>query len=179
MGQPNGQGGGQGNGAFGGNRTGQLGGGNWNGGANGGWWGGRDWYGYGGGNVGGQNFPDPQGRQGPQMSQADMERLYQDSLRQLNDLRQAFRDEPSTLGDITGMIREMQNLDPNRFPGNPALVEQLHNQVLASVDKLELQLRRQAEDQQGGQVRSGDSSRVPSGYNDAWAEYTRRLSKEK
>ncbi len=38
------------------------------------------------------------------------------------------------------LIQEMQRLDPRRFPGNPALVEQLHAQVLNDVDKLELQL---------------------------------------
>ncbi len=174
-----GAGGPQGNAFAGGDRTGNFGGGNWNGGVNGGWWGGRDWYGYGGGNIGGQTFPDDPRRQVQPLSQAELQRLYQDSLRQLNDLRQAFRDQPDTLGDISGLIRQMQNLDPSRFPGNPALVEQLHNQVLASVDKLELELRRQAEDQQSGQVRSGDSSRVPSGYGNAWAEYTRRLSQQK
>ena len=51
----------------------------------------------------------------------------------------------------------MQRLDPSRFPGNPALVEQLHSQVLADVDKLELQLRRQLDDKDSGQVRSGDT----------------------
>jgi hypothetical protein len=131
-------------------------------------------------NPGGYADPglDPRSQAQP-LSQAEMQRLYQDAMRQLNDLRQAYRDEPATLGDIQGLVRQMQSLDPSRFPGNPALVEQLHTQVLASVDRLELQLRRQVEDQQGGQVRSGDTSTVPSGYGDAWAEYTRRLSKEK
>ena len=69
----------------------------------------------------------------------------------------------------------MQGLDPRRFPGNPALVEQLHTQVLNDVDKLELQLRRQAEDK-SGQIRASDSAPVPSGYQDAVADYFRRLS---
>jgi hypothetical protein len=142
---------------------------------NGGWWGGRDYYGA--MNPGGYADPGIDPRR--PLSQAEMDRLYQEAMRQLNDLRQTFRDDQATLGDIQGLIREMQRLDPSRFPGNPALVEQLHTQVLASVDRLELQLRRQAEGQQSGQVRSGDSLPVPSGYGDAWAEYTRRLSKEK
>ena len=96
-------------------------------------------------------------RRSQPLSQAEMNQLYQNAMRQLNDLRQTFRDDPSTLGDIQGLIREMQRLDPNRFPGNPALVEQLHTQVLASVDRLELQLRREAEGAESGQVRSGDS----------------------
>jgi hypothetical protein len=44
------------------------------------------------------------------------------------------------------------------------------------VDKLELQLRRELDDKEPGQIRSGDSLRVPSGYKDAVAEYFRRLS---
>jgi hypothetical protein len=155
-----------------------VGGGNWGGGWNGGWWGGRDYYGA--MNPGGYADPniDPRRNQQP-LSQAEMDRLYQEAMRQLNDLRQAYRDDADTLGDIQGLIREMQRLDPSRFPGNPALVEQLHTQVLASVDRLELQLRRQAEGQQSGQVRSGDSLPVPPAYRDAVAEYFRRLSREK
>jgi hypothetical protein len=71
----------------------------------------------------------------------------------------------------------MERLDPSRFPGNPALVEQLHSQVLADVDKLELQLRRQLDDKDAGQVRSGDTKTVPQGYEESVAEYYRRLSK--
>ncbi len=70
----------------------------------------------------------------------------------------------------------MQKLDPSRFPGNPAMVEQLHTQVLNDVDKLELQLRRNSDDQPG-QVRSGNPATVPAGYQDAVAEYYRRLGK--
>jgi hypothetical protein len=112
------------------------------------------------------------------MSQAELERRYQDAMTQLNQLRQAYSNEPATLGDIQGLIRQMQGLDPARFPGNPALVEQLHTQVLASLDKMELQLRRQADGQEGGQVRSGDSQTVPSEYKDAVAEYWRKLAKD-
>jgi hypothetical protein len=176
MGQPGGgqPGGAYGGGAYGGNVGNRVGGG-----AYGGWWGGRDYY---GGMNPGIGF-DPnfgQRQNGPELSQADMERLYQDAQKELNDLRQAYKDQPTTLEDISALIKQMQNIDPSRFPGNPALVEQLHTQVLAGIDRLELQVRRQVESQEGsGQIRSGDSSQVPTGYGNAWAEYTRRLSKEK
>ena len=80
---------------------------------------------------------------------------------------------------IQSLIQQMQRLDPSRFPGNPALVEQLHAQALADVDKLELQLRRQLDEKQSGQVRSGDIKSVPAGYEDSVAEYYRKLSKNK
>jgi hypothetical protein len=39
----------------------------------------------------------------------------------------------------------MRNLDPRRFPGNPALVEQMRQQLIGNVDALELQLRRRTQ----------------------------------
>ena len=40
-------------------------------------------------------------------------------------------------------------------------------------------MRRQLDDKQYGQVRSGDTRTVPSGYQDSVADYYRRLSKNK
>jgi len=102
---------------------------------------------------------------------------YNDTLRSLNQLRQSVRDDPESAKQVQQLIQEMAKLDPSRFPGNPALVEQLHSQVLADVDKLELQLRRQLDDTEAGQVRSGDTKSVPQGYEESVAEYYRRLSK--
>ena len=172
-GQQGGQPGGQqangfqggGNGAYGGYRGGDIGGPG----------GGRRYDpGY---DIGG--YPMPQGpeRAPSPVNPADIARAYQDALRELNDLRQQVQGQPEPLADLQELIREMQRLDPSRFPGNPAMVEQLRTQVLASVDKLELQLRRDRDDKQPGQIRGGDSVPVPSGYQDAVAEYFRRLSK--
>jgi hypothetical protein len=113
----------------------------------------------------------------PDNSAVPPQRAYDDSLRDLNQLRQAVRDNPDMAKQVQELIQEMERLDPSRFPGNPALVEQLHSQVLADVDKLELQLRRQLDDKNAGQVRSGDTKTVPQGYEESVAEYYRRLSK--
>ncbi len=113
----------------------------------------------------------------PDVSGIPPQRAYDDSMRELNQLRQAVRDNPDIEKQVQELIREMERLDPSRFPGNPALVEQLHSQALADVDKLELQLRRQLDDKESGQVRSGESSSVPQGYEEPVAEYYRRLSK--
>ena len=107
----------------------------------------------------------------------DTEATIQQGVNELNQLRQTVQDDPETLRQIQDLIREMQSLDPRRFPGNPAMVEQLHAQVLSDVDKLELRLQRTANDKQSGQIRSSDTDMVPSGYQDAVAEYFRRLSK--
>jgi hypothetical protein len=98
-------------------------------------------------------------------------------MAELDTLRQAVKDDPEALRQVQELIREMQRLDPSRFPGNPALVEQLHDQVLGDVDKLELQLRRNLDSKQAGQARGTDSLPVPAGYEDAVADYFRRLSK--
>jgi hypothetical protein len=115
----------------------------------------------------------------PDNSPIPPQRAYEDSMRDLNQLRQAVQQDPEMERQVQELIRQMQRLDPSRFPGNPALVEQLHSQVVADVDKLELQLRRQLDDKQSGQVRSGDTRSVPAGYEDSVADYYRRLSKNK
>jgi len=115
----------------------------------------------------------------PDNSNVSPQHAYDDSMRDLNQLRQAVQENPDMAKQVQELIKEMERLDPSRFPGNPALVEQLHSQVLADVDKLELQLRRQLDDKQSGQVRSGDTNAVPQGYEEPVAEYYRRLSKNK
>ena len=107
----------------------------------------------------------------------DSERTIQQGLQELNQLRQLAKNDPAALREIQDLVKEMQQLDPSRFPGNPAMVEQLHTQVLNDIDKLELQIRRNADDPQAGQVRTSKSPTVPAGYQDAVAEYYRRLGK--
>jgi hypothetical protein len=108
---------------------------------------------------------------------ADSERTIRQGLQELNQLHQLAKNDPAAQREIQNLVKEMQQLDPNRFPGNPEMVEQLHTQVLNDVDKLELQLRRNTDDAQGGQVRTSKPQTVPSGYQDAVAEYYRRLGK--
>ena len=152
-----------GDGTYGaGNRFGNPGG---NGGAN-----------YGGFDTG-NNTPDGRPSVQPDNSQVPPQRAYDDSMRDLNQLRQTVKEDPDMERQVQDLIRQMEHLDPRRFPGNPALVEQLHAQVMVDVDKLELQLRRQLDDKQSGQIRSGDSTTVPTGYEEPVAEYYRRLSK--
>ena len=131
---------------------------------------------YGGMNTGNNlgQLPSPAS---PDTTPVPPERAYQEGVAELDRLRQTVKDDPEALRQVQELIREMQRLDPSRFPGNPALVEQLHDQVLGDVDKLELQLRRAQDGKQSGQVRSTDSLPVPAGYEDAVADYFRRLSK--
>ena len=156
----------------------RIGGGDNNGGAYGNTNNGGGAYGTAYGNLDtGNNTPRGGPPVQPDNSPVPPQRAYEDTLRDLNQLRQAVREDPETAKQVQELIQEMERLDPSRFPGNPALVEQLHSQVLADVDKLELQLRRQLDDKDSGQVRSGDTKTVPQGYEESVAEYYRRLSK--
>ncbi len=105
---------------------------------------------------------------------ADTERTYQQGMRELNHLRQMVHDDPEAAKAVQELARQMQQLDPARFPGNPAMVEQMHREILSSLDRIELQLQR---DGSSTQARTGKPSSVPAGYQDSVADYYRRLSK--
>jgi hypothetical protein len=52
----------------------------------------------------------------------------------------------------------------------------MHQQLTSGLDALELQLRRQLDEKQGGTIRNADPSKVPAGYQESVAEYYRKLS---
>jgi hypothetical protein len=105
---------------------------------------------------------------------ADSERFIEQQMRELNQLRQIVSDDPQAAKDVADLARQMQRLDPSRFRGNPAMVEQMHQEILHSVDKLELQLQH---DGASSEARTGKPDSIPAGYQDSVAEYYRRLSK--
>lgn len=104
---------------------------------------------------------------------ADTERTFQQSLSDLDRLRQMVQGDPQTAKDIAELTRQMRNLDPRRFPGNPAEVERMNQELLNTVGRLELQLQR---DGISSDARTGRPYDVPAGYKDAVAEYYKRLS---
>jgi hypothetical protein len=113
-------------------------------------------------------------QQGP--NPADTQRQIDQALNALNQVRGVVQDSPEARQQLQALIDQMRNLDPSRFPGNPALVEQMHQQLVSGVDALELQLRRQLDGAQGGTIRNTDPTKVPAGYQDSVAEYYRKLS---
>jgi hypothetical protein len=133
---------------------------------------------YGGMNTG-NNAPLPQpSSAGPDPTTPErVYRDYQDTVAGLDQLRQTLRGDPDARRQVDALVLEMQRLDPRRFPGNPAIIEQLRAQVLGDIDKLELQLQREANGDKSGAARNTESLPVPAGYEDAVAEYFRRLSK--
>jgi len=112
--------------------------------------------------------------QGP--NPADTQRQIDQGLNLLNQVRAAVQESPAARQQLQTLIEQMRHLDPSRFPGNPALVEQMRLQLVSGVDALELQLRRQLEENHGGTIRNADPAKVPAGYQESVAEYYRKLS---
>jgi hypothetical protein len=129
--------------------------------------------------TGGQTYAGSRSAAAPQIgaNPADTQRVVDQGLGELNQLRNLAKGDPAAEKEIQDLVQEMQKLDPSRFKGNPAMVEDLHTKVLNDVDKLELQLRRDPNEPQAGQVRTAGAPNVPAGYEDAVAEYYRRLGK--
>jgi hypothetical protein len=95
-------------------------------------------------------------------------------MRELTQLRQSVQGDPQAAKEVAELARQMQQLDPSRFPGNPAIVQQMHQEVLSSVARLELELEHNGA---STEVRTGKPYTVPAGYQESVAEYYRRLSK--
>jgi len=108
---------------------------------------------------------------------AESQRVYREGLNELNRLKKSVTDDPEARKQVDDLVRSMQRLDPRRFPGNPAMLDELYARVLSGVDKLELQLRHEPAESQPGQVRSDNPPPMPAGYQTAVADYFRRLSK--
>jgi hypothetical protein len=106
----------------------------------------------------------------------DTQQAIQQGVSELTQLRKEVANDPEMQRQIQELITAMEHLDLRRFPGNPAMVEELHQRLLSGVDTLELQLRRELGEKGKGQIRSADSLAAPPGYKDAVAEYYRRLS---
>jgi hypothetical protein len=70
----------------------------------------------------------------------------------------------------------VQGLPNSRFANNPKLLNEEYRKMLAMLEQLELQVRRQVEEDSGGQVRSIVADPVPEQYREAVAEYFRKLS---
>jgi hypothetical protein len=128
-------------------------------------------------NTGNNRYGQPGQRPAPpdaSANPADTERTYRQGMRDLTQLRQSVQGDPQAAKEVAELARQMQQLDPSRFPGNPAIVQQMHQEVLSSVARLELELEHNGA---STEVRTGKPYTVPAGYQESVADYYRRLSK--
>jgi len=127
-------------------------------------------------NTGNNRYGRPGERPAPvePSNRDDSERTFQQGMRDLSELRRMVQNDPQAAKEVADLARRMQQLDPSRFPGNPAMVERMQRELLSSVDKLELVLRREGA---SSGARAGKASAVPTEYQESVADYYRRLSK--
>jgi len=163
-GQQPGQQPGQGQG--GGNQVGgnQFGGGGPNGGA------------YIGGQFGRWN---PQGYYDlPDGRRVEPSQVVRDYARDLNDLRQRFKDDPEMSKQISDVEKALTQANVGDTSG-PVLQERLSRTVLPQLETLEVQMRQKLGEESGGQVRSAGTERMPDGFREAVSEYFRQLGSGK
>jgi len=108
----------------------------------------------------------------------DPKQVIQAATRELNDMRQMFKDNPDLTRQLGDVEREISRLAVGDI-SSAELQNRLNREVLPNLESLEVQLRRQVEQQNGVQVRSGSTDKVPAGYASAVEEYFRKLSKGK
>jgi hypothetical protein len=126
----------------------------------------------------GESIPTQGSLQGG-AANAGIERALREGMRELSQMRQELRDTPELQGDVQEALRELQKYDPEKIANDPKLAERIQSAVMPMIEQLELQLRRNLDATDGGQVRTSATERVPQGYADAVADYFRRLSKGK
>ncbi|HTB10261.1 MAG TPA: hypothetical protein VK752_01750 [Bryobacteraceae bacterium] len=98
------------------------------------------------------------------------------AARDLNEMRQLFKDNPDVQKQIGEVEHDLQKLTVGDI-ATAELQQRLNREVLPNLQALEVKLRREVEEQGGGQVKSGATDKVPPGFSDAVAEYFRKLSK--
>jgi hypothetical protein len=106
-----------------------------------------------------------------------MEEALQQGSQSVPRLTEQLRSQGIYQEDLEDIRRFVRGLSDSRFAGNPKLLQEEYRKMLGLLEQLELQVRRQIEEDKGGnQVRSIVAEPVPEQYRDAVAEYFRRLS---
>ena len=136
-------------------------------------------YADGGGGLRDPNGPWGGGAETP-LRPEDLARTYRGALDTLGRLEPQLRDDPSTARDIRDFMRDLRDVGP-LFSSNDPLLRRRIEAALAGAEQVEMELRRKVDESGGGEgtVRSPSAEPVPQGYQDAVADYFRKLSKTK
>jgi len=111
----------------------------------------------------------------PETRQA-IERALRESQREIPQVTRDLRAGGIHADDLEEIRKFVQGLSNSRFAGNPQLLETEYRRMLALLEQLELQVRREVELAEGAAVRTIVTEPVPEKYREAVAEYFRRLS---
>ena len=132
----------------------------------------------GAGNYGNRRHPGGIGVWDDDMRR-EMERALREGARTVPRLTRDLRTGGIYNEDLEEIRNFVRGLGGDRFKGNPNLLAQEYRRMLALLEQLELQVRRQVEAEEGGQVRAEVNTPVPEQYREAVAEYFRRLSRQR
>ena len=108
----------------------------------------------------------------------DLQTTWRDTTQSLQQLQQQMRDDPGTARDIQSLVRDLRNFGALAGSNDSLLGERIRS-MLGSLEQVEMELRRKVDDTGGGSVRSPGSEEVPQGYQNAVADYFRKLSNSK
>src|SRR4029079_4138375 len=110
----------------------------------------------------------------PDGRRVEPSQVVRDYARDLNDLRQRFKDDPEMSKQISDVEKAFKQANVGDTSG-PVLQERLSRTVLPQLETLEVQMRQKAGEGTGGQVRSAGTERMPDGFANAVSEYSRQL----
>jgi hypothetical protein len=140
---------------------------------------------YGGGNqfggyIGGQfGRWNPQGWYDmPDGRRVEPSQIVRDMARDMNDLRQRFKDDPEMARQISDVEKALTQANVGDTAG-PTLQDRLSRTVLPQLETLEVQMRQKLGEETGGQVRSAGTERMPDGFRESVSEYFRSLGSGK
>jgi len=155
----------QGQGQQGGRNNGQQGGG-------------RNYGGYGGAPYGSDYAGGEAGRApigGGDIRQ--IQREYAERMRQLDEIRTALGPNDPMVRDLAQIAAAMRVQMGNKYPGDPAEIQKLAEQIIDPLKNLELELSRRLEIMTAkDNVRSAKEDDVPSNYQKLVYEYYKRLA---
>ena len=135
-----------------------------------------------GGWAGGDSLGDGRWRGGIPQRAADpatrerMEQALESSLAEIPRLTRELRaTEAFDPQDVFALRQFARELGDGRFSGNPILLEREYREMMALLEQLEVQIRRQVELDDKDEVRAVVAETVPESYREAVAEYYRKL----
>ena len=123
------------------------------------------------------NFGGADTRMGALPPNVTPEQAYSDLMRDIGRLRGSVVDDKDLNREYQDLVRRAQDLDPRHMTNDPQLGSVIGAQALSEIDELELVLRKKLAAADGS-VRSTSPRNIPPGYDQAVAEYTKRLSKQ-
>ena len=94
-------------------------------------------------------------------------------------MQQELQGDPNTARDLQELVKEMQRLNPWSYANDPELSSRIQAAMLGDIQQVEMELRRKVDDANGGNIRSAGQETVPPGFDQAVADYFRKLSKSK